>query len=151
MTNADAGGNCVKATGFDSGQPNLHSVWDTPLVERNEAQNQPGPMIRTSLAATAILAEFQDELTVGGETDVMQIAAESFALAKNEIYPKTLPKPVPVIDHFVDLRPDECRTKAPMQILSRLMSTAQDHSTTMQPSTLSASKCSRQAFGSLRS
>src|SRR5262245_20565678 len=30
-TNADAGGNCVKVTGF-SGSDNLHSTWDTALA-----------------------------------------------------------------------------------------------------------------------
>jgi hypothetical protein len=41
---------------------------------------------------------------------------ESFGVAKSDVYPKAKPVVVPVIDHFVDLTPSECATKAPAAI-----------------------------------
>jgi hypothetical protein len=112
-TNADAGGNCVAVTGFD-GLFNLHAVWDISLVRLVRKRTLDG-------TATALLAEFQDDRLSAGVTDPQQIAAESFALASREIYPKTRPAPVPVIEHFVGLTPAECRTKAPPEIRSMVV------------------------------
>jgi hypothetical protein len=107
-TDADAGGNCEKVTGF-SGSTELHAVWDTALVSRIEKSTQEGTV-------TAILAEFHSDTLAGGVIDPAQIADESFALAKNDVYPNLKPTAMPVIDHFVDLRPSECKTKAPLDI-----------------------------------
>jgi hypothetical protein len=109
-TNADAGGNCEKATGFN-GSSNLHSVWDTALVKLVKKPTLDG-------SATALITEFQSNVLAGGITDPRQIAGESFALAKNETYPKVKPTAIPVIDHFVDVAPSECSTKAPLEIRS---------------------------------
>ena len=38
-------------------------------------------------------------------------------LAGNEIYAKATPTGVPVIDHFVDVSPSECATKAPAEMM----------------------------------
>jgi serine/threonine protein kinase len=48
--------------------------------------------------------------------DVSQIANESFILAKNEVYGKTMP-PVPTIDHFVQVSSKMCAAQAPSEIL----------------------------------
>ena len=108
-TNADAGGT-AKATGF-TGSSNLHSVWDMALVKLVEKPTLDG-------SATALLSEFQSNVLAGGITDPSQIAGESFALAKAAIYPKVKPAAIPVIDHFVDVAPSECGTKAPLEIRS---------------------------------
>jgi hypothetical protein len=109
-TNADAGGNCEKTTGF-TGSSNLHSVWDTAIVTLVEKPT-------LDATAKALLNEFQSNVLAGGITDPKQIAGESFALAQGEIYPKTKPTAISVIDHFVDLTPSECATKAPLEIRS---------------------------------
>jgi hypothetical protein len=107
-TNADAGGNCVEAIGFGDSDE-LHAVWDTSLV-REAIKGLADP-------AGAILAEFQAQAASAATvTDPAAIATESFALARDSVYKKTKPVPAPVIDHFVDLRPDECDTKAPPAI-----------------------------------
>jgi len=109
-TNADGGGNCVKATGFGS-DDNLHHAWDTDLVG----------VVRGSATldamALALLHEFGGDVLAGGVVDPRQIAGESFALAKDDIYPKSRPKAVGVIDHFVAVKPpQECAAKAPAEI-----------------------------------
>jgi hypothetical protein len=108
VTNADAGGNCEVATGFN-GSPNLHSVWDSALVRLVENSSQ-------EATATALIAEFGSDTLAGGQTDPKQMAAQSFALAKADVYPKIKPSAPPTINHFVDLRPEECSTKAPLEI-----------------------------------
>jgi hypothetical protein len=108
-TNADAGGNCIKTTGFPHATSELHAVWDTDLVRLVEKQT-------LQATASAILTEFQSQMVLGGVTDADQIAAESFTLAKNEVYPKTKPTAIPIIDHFVDVTPSECGSKAPAEI-----------------------------------
>jgi S1/P1 Nuclease len=115
-TNADAGGNCVKTNGFMNVSHQLHATWDTALIRLVE---------KTDLeqTAAAISAEFESEIVIGGITDPTQIAAESFALAKNKVYAAAKPAPVPVIDHFVDLRTNECATKAPPEILALTVGT----------------------------
>ncbi len=108
-TNADAGGNCVKTTGFAHVTPELHAVWDTGLVRLVEK-----PTLKATVSA--FLTEFQSQIVLEGVTDAAQIATESFTLAKNDIYPKTKPTAIPIIDHFVDLTPSECNAKAPAEI-----------------------------------
>jgi hypothetical protein len=109
-TNADAGGNCEKATGF-TGSTNLHAVWDTAIVKLVMKPTLDG-------TANALLNEFQSNVLAAGVVDPQQIAAESFALAKDEIYPEIKPAAIPIIDHFVDVTPSECSVKAPAEIRS---------------------------------
>src|SRR5206468_4220699 len=49
------------------------------------------------------------------KTNSDQIAIESFALAKQNVYGKATPK-IPVIHKFVDVSPKECETQAPSSI-----------------------------------
>jgi hypothetical protein len=107
-TNGDAGGNCVKVSGF-SGSSNLHSTWDTALVTQIEKSTLEGTV-------TALLAEFGSNTLAGGVTDSMLIAAEPFGLAKDQIQAQVKPAAVPVIDHFVDVSPSQCATNAPIEI-----------------------------------
>jgi hypothetical protein len=107
-TNADAGGNCEKTTGFP-GSMELHASWDTALVKLVMKPTQEGTV-------SAFLSEFGGDVVAGGVTDTGQIAAESFAFAHDSIYPVVKPSAIPIIDHFVDLRPSECSTKAPLEI-----------------------------------
>src|SRR5262249_7120164 len=78
-TNADAGGNCVKASGFP-GSHNLHQVWDTALVDEVKGSST------LEATAEALLEEFSDDVLAAGVIDPRQMAAESFALANNDIY-----------------------------------------------------------------
>jgi nuclease S1 len=110
-TNADAGGNCVKTVGFPNVAQQLHATWDTALVRKVEKST-------LEQTAASISAEFNDEIVVGGVTDPEMIATESFGLARDQIYAVANPTAVPVIDHFVDLTPGECETKAPTAILA---------------------------------
>lgn len=104
-TDADAGGNCVKTINLTN---ELHAVWDTPLVGlATKGSTDPAGAIIAALDSRK--AEFQAEL------DPVKIAADSFDHAKNDVYGKATPA-IPVIDHFVDLRPKECPTKAPEEI-----------------------------------
>jgi hypothetical protein len=108
VTNADAGGNCVKTTGFMNIKPELHAAWDSALVARATTGTQGTP--------GAILNEFQiEEATVRALTDADQMADESFGLAKSSVYAKTMPL-VPTIDHFVQVSPQQCATQAPAAI-----------------------------------
>jgi hypothetical protein len=109
-TDADAGGNCIEAIGFGDSDE-LHAVWDTSLV-REATKGMADP-------AGSIMTEFQTQaVTAASVTDPIAIATESFALARDSVYKKTKPAPAPVINQFVDVRPDECDTKAPQPIRS---------------------------------
>jgi nuclease S1 len=110
ITNADAGGNCEKVTGFD-GSPKLHSAWDNALVGLIEKPT-------TSATASALLAEFSSDTTSAQMVDPHTMVSESFALAKDQIYARTKPTTVPVIDHFVEFPPNQCSTLAPAAIRS---------------------------------
>ena len=109
-TNADAGGNCEQTTGFDDAIE-LHASWDRSMVRLVMKPTQEGTV-------TALLAEFGNDILAAGVTDPGQIADEGFAIAKNSLYAAVQPMPIPIIDHFVDLRPSECGTKAPLEIRS---------------------------------
>ena len=112
-TDADAGGNCIQTHGFSGTQ--LHHVWDTPLLLA--AIMDTVAITHPNDPAGDIIKEFKAEAgTVASETDPAVIAGESFSLAKTSVYAKTKPKAAPVIDHFVDLRPNECSVKAPAEI-----------------------------------
>jgi hypothetical protein len=79
-------------------------------------------------------------------TDTGQIAGEAFAFAKDNIYPKVEPTAIPVIDHFVDLRPSERGTKAPTEI-RMARSTALCRSATTPHDSLSADSSIGQVCG----
>ncbi len=109
VTNADAGGNCVAVVGFEPIHE-LHAVWDTALVNRATFQLKD--------SAKTFETIFHDEIdTAKVVTDPADIARESFAHAKSDVYAKTTPA-VPTIDHFVELHPAECHQKAPQEIRS---------------------------------
>ena len=104
-TNADAGGNCIKETGYDLQFPELHAVWDTGLVVEVMGKGKD--------TAGALIQEFDGKLTVA-DVSPNEIAAESFELAK-DAYKAATPA-IPVIDHFVDVNPSTCDTEAPPEI-----------------------------------
>jgi len=107
-TNADAGGNRVDVNGF-SGSSQVHAVWDNALVN--------AAIKGLANPAKSLIREFQGEMAaVMAQTNADAIAGESFGVAKSDVYAKAKPVVVPVIDHFVDLTPSECSTKAPAAI-----------------------------------
>ena len=108
VTNADAGGNCVRTTDFD-GSTELHSVFDTPLVR--EVMDTVG-----ADTTAALIQEFQShKAAFQAQTDPNKIAAESFQLAKEKVYAKAHPR-IPTIGFFVDVSPKDCRSEAPPSI-----------------------------------
>jgi hypothetical protein len=83
--------------------------------------------------AGAIVQEFAADAAADASAASV-VAAESFALAKAEIYGKAQPV-IPTIDHFVDVRPSQCSLQAPPEIRS-LKVNAQlsfDNDATRQP------------------
>jgi len=125
VTNADAGGNCIKEKGYALAFPELHAVWDTALVVENISQ---GP----ADTAGAIIQEFDGKFTVPAASGPDAIAAESFALAV-QVYKEGKP-PIPVIDHFVDVIPSKCNTQAPPEINAIVLDAraSYDNPTTLQ-------------------
>jgi hypothetical protein len=109
-TNADAGGNCERTTGFN-GSDELHATCDTALVQLVMKPTQEGTV-------TALLAEFDADVLAGGVTDTGEMADQGFGFAKDNIYPLVKPAAIPIIGHFVDLRPAKCGAKAPLEIRS---------------------------------
>jgi len=105
VSDADAGGNCVNVIGFDP-MHNLHAVWDITLVNKLMAQDGPGMIAAMESRFRGKLRGWQDY----GSID--KIAAESFGLAKSQVYGKARPR-LPVIPKFVDVQPRNCSTEAP--------------------------------------
>jgi len=105
VTDADAGGNCVNVSGFDP-MHNLHAVWDITLVRNLIARDGPGMIAGMESRFRGKLARWQD---YGG---IDKIAAESFELAKSQVYGKARPR-IPVIATFVEVQPRDCATQAP--------------------------------------
>jgi hypothetical protein len=105
VSDADAGGNCVNVTGFDP-MHNLHAVWDITLVNKLMAQDGPGMIAGMESRFRGKMRGWQDY----GSID--KIAAESFGLAKSQVYGKARPR-LPVIPRFVDVQPRNCATDAP--------------------------------------
>lgn len=108
VTNADAGGNCERVTGF-GGFPKLHGVWDTALVR--QIINETDDVEQTIIAEFASTREDAQKTT---DPDV--IAAETFELARTAVYGRTQPR-IPVIQSFIEVSPSECSTKAPAGIM----------------------------------
>ena len=105
-TDADAGGNCIKTKNLGK---ELHAVWDTPLVGLATSGTPHAAATALNSSLGSHKAEFQAEL------DPAKIASDSFDLAKTGAYGKAQPA-VPVIDHFVDVRPKTCKQQAPAEI-----------------------------------
>jgi nuclease S1 len=105
VSDADAGGNCVNVTGFEP-MTNLHAVWDITLVNKLMAQDGPGMIAAMESQFRGKMPHWQDY----GSID--QIAAESFGLAKSQVYGKARPS-LPVIPKFIDVQPRNCATEAP--------------------------------------
>jgi hypothetical protein len=109
-TDADAGGNCIKAQGLPQGSQ-LHQVWDTALIDLVVDSSDADTAAEIDQALNGKLATFQ------ALTDPDKMAAESFGIAQTVAYGKATPA-IPVIDHFVDLSPSQCKTKAPPEIIA---------------------------------
>ena len=105
VSDADAGGNCVNVSGFEP-MRNLHAVWDITLVHNLIARDGPGMIAGMESRFRGKLARWQD---YGG---IDKIAAESFDLAKSQVYGKARPR-IPVISTFVEVQPRDCATQAP--------------------------------------
>lgn len=109
-TDADAGGNCVNVAGFEPIR-NLHAVWDTTLVRRLMAQDGPGMIAGMESRFRGKLRAWQD---YGG---IDRMAAESFQIARSQVYGKARPK-LPVIPTFIEVQPRDCATQAPERLRS---------------------------------
>lgn len=110
VSDADAGGNCVNVVGFEP-MRNLHAVWDVTLVNQLMAQDGPGAIAAMESRFHAKTKHWQDY----GSID--RIAAESFRLAKSQVYGKARP-PLPVIPEFIEVQPRNCATEAPESLRS---------------------------------
>ncbi len=109
-TDADAGGNCVNVAGFDP-MHNLHAVWDITLVRNLMAQDGSGMIAGMESRFRGKIRHWQ----AYGSID--KIAAESFKLAKSQVYGKARPR-LPVIPKFIEVQPRNCATEAPESLRS---------------------------------
>jgi hypothetical protein len=108
VSDGDAGGNCVTVVGFDP-MHNLHAVWDITLVNKLIAQDGAGMIAGMETRFQGKARRWQDY----GSID--KIAAESFGVAKSQVYGKARPR-LPVIPTFVDVTPRNCATDAPQSL-----------------------------------
>jgi hypothetical protein len=86
----------------------MHAIWDTPLVvlADNGSDDFAGDLIN----------QFQSQaVATQNVLDPAQMAAESFGIAKSQIYPKTIPL-VPVVNQFFNALPGKCATTAAPQV-----------------------------------
>ena len=100
VSDADAGGNCVTVMGFDP-MHNLHAVWDITLVNKLVAQEGSGMIAEMEARFRGKLQRWQDY------GSIEKIAAESFGLAKAQVYGKARPR-LPIIPNFVEVQPRNC-------------------------------------------
>jgi hypothetical protein len=107
-TDADAGGNCVRVAGFDPLQ-NLHAIWDIALVRALAAHDGSGMLAGMESRFRGRLREWQNY------GSVEKIAAESFQLARSQVYGKARPR-IPVIATFIEVQPRACATEAPKEV-----------------------------------
>ncbi|MGA2135140.1 MAG: S1/P1 nuclease [Bryobacteraceae bacterium] len=105
VSDADAGGNCVNVVGFEP-MHNLHAVWDITLVRNLMARDGAGMVAGMESRFHGKMRRWEDY----GSID--QIAAESFKIAKSQVYGKARPK-LPVIPKFIEVQPRDCATQAP--------------------------------------
>jgi len=109
-TDADAGGNCVNVVGFEPIH-NLHAVWDITLVNELVTQDGPGMIAGMETRFHRKLRRWENYGSPG------KIAAESFGLAKSQVYGKARPR-LPVIPRFVEVQPRNCASEAPESLTS---------------------------------
>ena len=105
VSDADAGGNCVNVVGFEP-MTNLHAVWDITLVRNLMAGDGSGMIAGMESRFRGKMRRWQDY------GSIEQIAAESFGLAKAQVYGKARPR-LPVIPKFIEVQPRNCATEAP--------------------------------------
>jgi len=105
VSDADAGGNCVNVVGFEP-MTNLHAVWDITLVRNLMAGDGSGMIAGMESRFRGKMRRWQDY------GSIEQIAAESFGLAKTQVYGKARPR-LPVIPQFIEVQPRNCATEAP--------------------------------------
>jgi len=110
VSDADAGGNCVNVVGFDP-MKNLHAVWDITLVNKLVAHDGPGMIAGMESRFRGKMRRWQDY------GSIENIAAESFDVAKSQVYGKARPR-LPVIPKFIDVQPRNCATDAPETLRS---------------------------------
>jgi hypothetical protein len=108
VTNADAGGNCVNVIGFE-GIKNLHAAWDITLVRSLMAKDGTGMIAGMEARFHGKQPRWQNYGSIEA------IAAESWGLAKSQVYGKTKPR-LPVIAKFIDVQPRNCATDAPESV-----------------------------------
>jgi hypothetical protein len=107
-TNADAGGNCVRISGF-APLENLHAVWDIALVRALVKHDGPRMLAKMEIRYRGRLGEWQDY------GSIEKIAAQSFQLARYRVYGRARPH-IPVVDKFIEVHPRACATEAPVQV-----------------------------------
>jgi hypothetical protein len=105
VSDADAGGNCVNVVGFEP-MTNLHAVWDVTLVRKLMAHDGAGMLAGMESRFRGKMRRWQDY------GSVQKIAAESFYVAKSQVYGKARPR-LPVIPKFIEVQPRNCATEAP--------------------------------------
>ncbi len=105
VSDADAGGNCVNVAGYEP-MRNLHAVWDITLVRALMARDGADMLAGMETRFRGKLRRWQDY----GSID--RIAAESFKVAKSQVYGKARPR-LPVIPRFIEVQPRNCATEAP--------------------------------------
>jgi nuclease S1 len=108
VTNADAGGNCVRVSGFEP-MRNLHAVWDITLVRNLAAHDGPDVIAGMEKRFHKKLRRWQNY------GSIEKIAAESFRLAKSQVYGKARPR-IPVVPRFIEVQPRYCATEAPESV-----------------------------------
>lgn len=105
VSDADAGGNCVNVIGFEP-MRNLHAVWDVTLVRNLAARDGAGMVAAMETRYRRNMRRWQNY------GSIENIAAESFHLAKSQVYGKARPR-LPVIPTFIEVQPRNCATEAP--------------------------------------
>jgi len=108
VSDADAGGNCVNVAGFEP-MKNLHAVWDITLVRNLMTQDGPNIIAGMESRFRGKMRRWQNYGTID------DIAADSFGVAKKQVYGKARPR-LPVIPTFIEVQPRDCATQAPASL-----------------------------------
>jgi len=90
---------------------NLHAVWDITLVRNLMSQDGAGMIAGMESRFRGKMRGWQNY----GSID--NIAAESFKIAKSQVYGKARPR-LPVIPRFIEVQPRNCATDAPESLRS---------------------------------
>ena len=121
VSDADAGGNCVNVAGFEP-MRNLHAVWDITLVSKLMEHDGPAMISGMESRFRGKIRGWQDY------GSIEKIAAESFGLAKSQVYAKARPR-LPVIPRFIDVQPRNCATDAPENLRSVIVNGPRSYGT----------------------